>query len=247
MSARRNIETMCCSFNTMRRSSKRLWHHLGAPFAKMRFIPHSHHIEVISERPQEGRGEAEQEPAIWPEPWNGPFRFFDLPTELRIRIYQHALVEVRESVDQSNLVVRMKNTPNFNALNVNRLFGREYFHEAKKQTHLVIDDNASYKWQFVKLQSCLLQYVKTLEVHIRTVWSFLTKLFTSLIDALSNWQDIPLTNLIIHIALSPSAPHKCPTPLPCRGRDANAHNVAAEAHEDQPSSIEVIHNQRLPR
>lgn len=106
-----------------------------------------------------------------PDPSDTPFPLFHLPPELRLLIYRYAHIVEQDYVDDSGLLLRVKNCPLTNAVEVGGDFSKEYLQEVGQRTHLIIDDSPEYAWEFMKPFRHL-RFVKTMEVHLRTVRYF---------------------------------------------------------------------------
>ena len=101
------------------------------------------------------------------------FTFFQLPAELRIQIYNEALIKLVKLRPPNDgrplqLVVYAKDFADPNLRLVSKQFRDEYMSEAEKKTILVVEDAPGYKWTFVRVPRNI-QYVRTLEVYVRTV------------------------------------------------------------------------------
>jgi paired amphipathic helix protein Sin3a len=102
-----------------------------------------------------------------------PFPFFRLPAELRMQIYNEALIKLVKLQPPKDdppleLVVHAKNFADPNMRLVSKQFRDEYMYEAEKKTNLIVEDTPDYEWTFVRVP-CNVQYVRKLEVYVRTV------------------------------------------------------------------------------
>jgi hypothetical protein len=85
-----------------------------------------------------------------------PFPFFQLPPDLRVQLYNEALIKLvrlRPPKDGHplELAVYAKNFADPNVRLVSKQFRDEYMYEGEKKTILVVEDTPDYDWAFVRV------------------------------------------------------------------------------------------------
>ncbi|KAK5108867.1 hypothetical protein LTR62_007757 [Meristemomyces frigidus] len=94
-----------------------------------------------------------------------PFRFFDLPRELRDQIYTESLVYKRKYLSQHGARLRGRQVAHPNILLISKQFKTEYLERAEEHTTLVIVDRPEFHGEKITLPREI-SYARHVELHL---------------------------------------------------------------------------------